>query len=75
MTSTVTTPPETAAPNIGRTGLPAVLARRRPTGVAVVATTASLTLLSATRTGAGLDQRLVRAARRGHLPDLGHRPR
>ena len=46
MTSTVTTPPETVAPSTGRTGLPAVLARRWPTGVAVVATAASLTLLS-----------------------------
>jgi hypothetical protein len=46
LTSTVTTPTETAAPSTGRTGLPAVLARRWPTGVAFVATAASLTLLS-----------------------------
>jgi hypothetical protein len=43
LTSTVPTSAGTAAPG---TGLPGVLARRWPTGVAFVATAASLTLLS-----------------------------
>ena len=43
MTSTVPTSAATAAPG---TGLPEVLARRWPTGVAFVATAASLTLVS-----------------------------
>ncbi len=46
MSSTLTSPPGAAVPGTGRTGLAAVLARRWPTGVAFVATAASLTLVS-----------------------------